>query len=125
MRHKVKGRKFNRDTQHRRAMFANLAIALITHEQIKTTLPKAKDLRPYIERLVTKARSGSLHNRRVINSMLRNETATKKLVDSIAPRFSDRPGGYTRILKAGFRHGDNAAMAMIAFVEKQDLQEVA
>jgi len=118
MRHRNQGRKLNVTTQHRHAMFANMAAALIKHEQIKTTLPKAKELRPVVEKLVTLSRRNDLAARRLAMSRLRDETQVKKLFDVIGPRYADRPGGYTRVLKAGFRHGDNAAMAFIEFVDR-------
>lgn len=117
MRHGISGRKFNRTSSHRQAMFMNLAKSLIEHGQIQTTLPKAKDLRPYVERLVTKARRGGLHVRRQLMSQLRDERAVNKLMDDLTKRFAQRPGGYLRVLKAGFRYGDNAPMAVISFVE--------
>jgi len=118
MRHRNSGRKLNRTASHRKAMFANMAAALIEHEQIVTTLPKAKDLRPIVERLVTLAKRGDLHARRQAISAIRSITGVKKLFDTIGPRYKDRAGGYTRVLKAGFRHGDNAAMAFIEFVDR-------
>lgn len=120
MRHGNAFRKLNRTHSHRTAMFANMAAALIQHEQITTTLPKAKELRPVVEKLVTLARSGGLHARRIIASRLRDEAMTKKLMDVLAPRYKGRPGGYIRILKAGFRYGDNAAMAVIEFVDRDE-----
>jgi len=120
MRHRNQGRKLNRTAQHRTAMFANMAAALIKHEQIKTTLPKAKELRPVVEKLVTLSRRGAdnLHARRQAIAQIRDETQVKKLFDVIGPRYANRPGGYTRVLKAGFRHGDNAEMAFIEFVDR-------
>ncbi|HUJ02576.1 MAG TPA: 50S ribosomal protein L17 [Rhizomicrobium sp.] len=120
MRHRNTGRKLGKKAQHRTAMFANMAAALIKHEQIKTTLPKAKELRPVVEKLVTLSRRGpsNLHARRQALSQIRDEVQVKKLFDVIGPRYSDRPGGYTRVLKAGFRHGDNAEMAFIEFVDR-------
>jgi large subunit ribosomal protein L17 len=118
MRHRNQGRKLNVTTQHRHAMFANMAAALIKHEQIKTTLPKAKELRPMVEKLVTLSRKNDLAARRLAMSRLRDETQVRKLFDVIGPRYADRPGGYTRVLKAGFRHGDNAPMAFIEFVDR-------
>lgn len=120
MRHRNQGRKLNVTSSHRTAMFANMAAALIKHEQIKTTLPKAKELRPVVEKLVTLSRRGGsdLHARRQALSQIRDETQVKKLFDVIGPRYAGRPGGYTRVLKAGFRHGDNAAMAYIEFVDR-------
>ncbi len=118
MRHRNQGRKLNRKSAHRTAMFANMAAALIKHEQIKTTLPKAKELRPVVEKLVTLSRRSSLHARRLAMAQVRDETQVKKLFDVIGPRYASRPGGYTRVLKAGFRHGDNAAMALIEFIDR-------
>ncbi len=120
MRHRNQGRKLNVTSSHRTAMFANMMAALIKHEQIKTTLPKAKELRPVVEKLVTLSRRGTadLHARRQALSHIRDATQVKKLFDVIAPRYANRPGGYTRVLKAGFRHGDNAAMAIIEFVDR-------
>ena len=117
MRHQCRGRKFSRTSSHRKAMFANLAIALVEHERIETTLPKAKDLRPIVEKCVTLARRGDLHARRLLVSMLRSEEMAAKLITSIAPRFKDRSGGYLRIMKNGFRYGDRAPMAIIEFVD--------
>ena len=118
MRHGFRGRRFNRTPEHRRAMFANMAVALIKHEQIVTTLPKAKDLRPVVEKLITKAKRGDLHARRQVMADLRDETMLKKLFDVLGPRYQGRPGGYTRVLKAGFRYGDNAPMAVIELVDR-------
>ena len=118
MRHQKKGRKFSRTASHRKAMFANMAASLIEHEQIVTTLPKAKDLRPIAEKLVTLGKRGDLHARRLAISQIRNVEQVKKLFDVIGPRYRDRNGGYTRVLKAGFRFGDNAPMAVIEFVER-------
>src|SRR5258707_8187804 len=118
MRHGIAHRKLNRTHEHRRAMFANMAAALIKHEQIVTTLPKAKDLRPIVEKLVTLAKRGDLHARRQAISAIRSLTGVKKLFETIGPRYKERAGGYTRVLKAGFRHGDNAAVAVIEFVDR-------
>ncbi len=118
MRHGFKGRRFNRTVPHRLSMFANMAAALIKHEQIVTTLPKAKDLRPVIEKLITLAKKGTLHARRQAMSQVRDETQVKKLFDVLAGRYKDRHGGYARIMKAGFRHGDNAPVAVIEFVDR-------
>ena len=118
MRHGMKGRKLNRTSQHRRAMLANMATALIKHEQIKTTLPKAKELKRYIERIITLGKKGGLANRRLAIARVRDETQVKKLFDILAERYKDRQGGYTRVLKAGFRYGDNAPMAVIEFVDR-------
>ncbi|MEZ0171412.1 50S ribosomal protein L17 [Microvirga sp. TS319] len=118
MRHGFSGRRFNRTTEHRKAMFANMAAALIKHEQIVTTLPKAKDLRPVVEKLITLGKRGDLHARRQAMSKLRDEAMVKKLFDVLGGRYKDRNGGYTRVLKAGFRFGDNAPMAVIEFVDR-------
>jgi len=118
MRHGFRGRRFNRTAEHRKAMFANMAAALIKHEQIVTTLPKAKDLRPVVEKLITLGKRGDLHARRIAMSKLRDETMVKKLFDVLGKRYQDRNGGYTRVLKAGFRYGDNAPMAVIEFVDR-------
>src|ERR1700730_8599065 len=120
MRHRNQGRKLNRTSAHRTAMFANMAAALIKHEQIKTTLPKAKELRPVVEKLVTLSRRGptNLHARRQAIAQIRDLAQVKKLFDVIGPRYAERPGGYTRVLKAGFRFGDNAEMAFIEFVDR-------
>src|SRR5271165_1624068 len=111
-------RRFNRTAEHRQAMFANMAQALIKHEQITTTLPKAKDLRPVVEKLVTLGKRGDLHARRIAIARLRDADLVKKLIDVLGPRYRNRNGGYTRIMKAGFRQGDNAAMAVIEFVDR-------
>jgi len=120
MRHRNAGRKLNRTSSHRTAMFANMMAALIKHEQIKTTLPKAKTLRPVVEKLVTLSRRGptDLHARRQALAQIRDADQVRKLFDVIGPRYAGRPGGYTRVLKAGFRYGDNAPMAMIEFVDR-------
>ncbi len=118
MRHGIKGRKLNRTSSHRKAMFANMANALVKHEQIKTTLPKAKDLRPYVEKLVTIARRKDLHARRQLFAVLRDEAMVTKLLDVLGERYKERQGGYTRVLKAGFRYGDCAPMAVIEFVDR-------
>ena len=118
MRHRVSGRAFSRDSSHRQAMFANLVSALVKHEQIVTTLPKAKEIRPIVEKMVTLARKGNLATRRLLVARTRNETTAKKLVEVLGPRYQERPGGYVRILKAGFRYGDNAPMAVIEFVDR-------
>ena len=118
MRHGKVHRKLNRTAEHRRAMFANMCAALIKHEQITTTLPKAKDLRPIVEKLVTLGKRGDLHARRKAIAEIRDVPMVKKLFDVLAPRYKDRQGGYTRIIKAGFRYGDNAAMAVIEFVDR-------
>ena len=118
MRHGLSGRKLNRTKAHRRALFANLANALLKHEQIKTTLPKAKDLRPYVEKLVTLGKRGDLHARRQAISQIKDVVLVKKLFDTLGPRYKERHGGYTRVLKAGFRYGDNAPLAVIEFVDR-------
>ena len=118
MRHGFRGRRFNRTAEHREAMFANMAAALIKHEQIVTTLPKAKDLRPVVEKLVTLGKKGGLAMRRQAISEMRDQDQVRKLFDVIASRYKDRQGGYTRIIKAGFRYGDNAPMAVIEFVDR-------
>ena len=118
MRHRMSGRKLNRTSTHRKAMFANMAAALIKHEQIKTTLPKAKDLRRYVDRLITLGKKGTLAARRQALSQLHNDVAMAgKLFDELAARYENRDGGYTRVLKAGFRYGD---MAPMAFIERVD-----
>lgn len=118
MRHKVAHRKLGRTSEHRTALFRNMAAALIKHEQISTTLPKAKELRPYVEKLITLAKHGGLANRRLAMSRVADETQVKKLFDTLGPRYKARAGGYTRVLKAGFRQGDAAAMAIIEFVDR-------
>lgn len=118
MRHKLKGRKLNRTSSHRRAMFANMAVALVMNEQIKTTLPKAKELRPYIEVLITKAKKSDLSTRRALISKIRDKVAAEKLIAVLGKRYNERPGGYTRIVKAGFRRGDMAPVAYIEFVDR-------
>jgi large subunit ribosomal protein L17 len=118
MRHGKAHRKFNRTAEHRKAMFANMCAALIKHEQIVTTLPKAKDLRPIVEKLVTLGKRGDLHARRQAVSQLRDLGMVKKLFEVIGPRYQARAGGYTRVLKAGFRYGDNAPVAVIEFVDR-------
>ena len=118
MRHANSGRKLGRDSAHRKAMFANLASSLIEHEQIVTTLPKAKDLRPIVEKLITLGKRGDLHARRQAISQMRNEEAVRKLFATIGPRYKSRNGGYTRVLKAGFRYGDGAAVAVIELVDR-------
>src|SRR5512143_2173913 len=118
MRHRIRGRKLNRTSSHRKAMFANMAAALIKHEQISTTLPKAKDLRPIVEKLITLGKRGGLHARRQVLATMRDEVQTRKLFDTLAERYKGRAGGYTRVLKAGFRLGDNAPMAIIELVDR-------
>ena len=118
MRHNNSQRKLNRTASHRKAMFSNMANALIKHEQIITTLPKAKELRPVVEKLVTLSRNNNLHSRRLAISKLQDLSMVTKLFDVLGPRYADRAGGYTRIIKAGFRYGDSAPMAVIEFVDR-------
>ena len=118
MRHGAAHRKLGRTTSHRTAMFANMAASLIKHEQITTTLPKSKELRPFVEKLVTLAKKGDLHARRQAISQVRDVPQVGKLFETLGPRYSERNGGYIRIMKAGFRHGDNAPMAVIEFVDR-------
>jgi large subunit ribosomal protein L17 len=118
MRHGNANRKLNRTASHRKAMFANMSAALIKHEQIVTTLPKAKELRPIVEKLITLGKRGDLHARRQAIAQMRDETQVKKLFDVLGPRYKERNGGYIRILKAGFRFGDNAPQAVIEFVDR-------
>ncbi len=118
MRHGMSGRKLNRRSQHRKAMFSNMAAALIKHEQIKTTLPKAKELRSVVDKLITLGKKGSLHDRRRAYAFLRDDATTAKLFETLGPRYKERNGGYTRVLKAGFRYGDAAPMAVIELVDR-------
>ena len=118
MRHRNAGRKLNRTATHRSALFASLATALIKHEQIVTTLPKAKDLRRVADRLITLAKKGDLHARRLAFARIRDEAMVAKLFDTLGPRYAKRPGGYTRVMKAGFRYGDSAPMAVIELVDR-------
>jgi large subunit ribosomal protein L17 len=118
MRHGNAHRKFNRTAEHRRAMFANMCAALIKHEQITTTLPKAKDLRPIVEKLITLGKRGGLHARRQAIAEIRDVAMVKKLFDVLGPRYKERHGGYTRVMKAGFRYGDNAPLGVIEFVDR-------
>ena len=118
MRHKKLGRRFSRDSSHRQAMFSNMAASLIRHEQIVTTLAKAKDLKRVIDKYITLAKRGDLNSRRLAASRLRDEDMTKKLFDTLAPRYKDRSGGYSRVLKAGFRYGDSAPRAVIELVDR-------
>jgi len=118
MRHQKAGRKLNRTASHRKAMFANMAASLIEHEQIVTTLPKAKEIRPIVEKLVTLGKRGDLHARRQAISQIRDVAVVAKLFDAIATRYATRNGGYLRIMKAGYRYGDNAALAVIEFVDR-------
>jgi large subunit ribosomal protein L17 len=120
MRHRLSGRKLNRTSSHRKAMFRNMATALLKHEQIKTTLPKAKELRPVVERMITLGKRGNLHARRQALSFLKDENVVRKLFDGLAERYDDRAGGYTRVLKAGFRYGDSAPMAYIELVDRDE-----
>ena len=120
MRHRTSGRKLNRTSQHRQMLFRNLAQALIKHEQIVTTLPKAKELRPVVERLITLGKRGNLHARRMAFARLRDDAMTKKLFEVLGPRYQERQGGYTRVLKAGFRYGDAAPMAVIELVDRDE-----
>ena len=120
MYHGNKKRRFGRTHEHRKAMFANMAAALIKHEQIVTTLPKAKALRPVVEKLITLAKKGDLASRRLVLARMRDQTQTMKLFDTLAPRMKSRAGGYTRVLKAGFRYGDNAPLAVIEFVDRDE-----
>jgi large subunit ribosomal protein L17 len=120
MRHQMAGRKLNRTTSHRKAMFANMACALIKHEQIFTTLPKAKDLRPIVEKLITAGKAGDLAARRLLISRLRCEKSAEKVLSILATRYKDRPRGYIRVLKAGFRYGDATPMAIIEFVDRDE-----
>ncbi len=121
MRHRMSGRKLNRTSAHRKAMFGNMAAALIKHEQIKTTLPKAKELRSVVDRLITLGKRGDLHARRLAVARLHGDRKlADKLFSVLAPRYSDRPGGYTRVLRAGYRYGDNAPMAIIELVDRDE-----
>ncbi len=122
MRHRVEGRKFGREMDARRLMMRNLVKSMIEHGQLKTTLPKAKELRRYVERVITYGKNDTVHSRRLAYSVLGNRTLVKKLFDEIAPAFEGRNGGYTRVLKAGFRRGDNAPMAIIQFVEESTIK---
>lgn len=118
MRHRMRGRKLNRTSQHRRAMFSNMAAAVLKHEQIKTTLPKAKELRSIVDKLITLGKNGRLHDRRRAFALLRDDATTAKLFETLGPRYKDRNGGYTRVLKAGYRYGDTAPMAIIELVDR-------
>ncbi|MCJ8141464.1 50S ribosomal protein L17 [Ancylobacter sp. A5.8] len=120
MNHGKTYRRFNRTAEHRKAMFANMAQALLTHEQIVTTLPKAKDLRPVVEKLITLGKRGGLHARRQAIAEVRDVAVVRKLFDVIGPRYKERNGGYIRIIKAGFRHGDSAAIAVIELVDRDE-----
>ncbi len=118
MRHRMSGRKLGRNQGQRRGLFSSLSASLIHHEQIQTTLPKAKELRPIVEKLVTLAKKGTLESRRQIIAFLEGSPLHRKLFDTLAPRYAERPGGYLRIIKSGFRYGDNAPMAIIEFVDR-------
>jgi large subunit ribosomal protein L17 len=118
MRHRLSGRKLNRTSSHRKAMFSNLAAALVKHEQIRTTLPKAKELRPVVDKLITLGKRGNLHARRQAISVLGDAGLAAKLFDTLAPRYAERHGGYTRVIKAGIRYGDAAPMALIELVDR-------
>ena len=120
MRHRNSGRKLNRTSQHRQMLFRNMAQALIKHEQIVTTLPKAKELRPVFERLITLGKRGDLHARRLAHARLRDDAMTRKLFEVLGPRYQERNGGYTRVMKAGFRYGDSAPMAVIELVDRDE-----
>ena len=118
MRHRISGRKLNRTSSHRKAMFANMTASLITHEQIKTTLPKAKELKRFVDQIITLGKRGDLHARRQAFAVLRDNTVVNKLFSALADRYKERKGGYTRVLKAGFRYGDSAPMAVIELVDR-------
>ena len=120
MKHKIKGKKLNRTSSHRKALFKNMAQAIIKHEQIITTFPKAKTMKPIVEKLITLAKKGSLHARRQAYSKLRDDKMVTKLFETLATRYADRAGGYTRVLKAGYRYGDAAAMAVIELVDRDE-----
>ena len=120
MKHRIKGKKLNRTSSHRKALFKNMAQAIIKHEQIITTLPKAKTMKPIVDKLITLGKKGSLHARRQAFSKLRDESMVVKLFGTLAPRYADRNGGYTRVLKAGYRYGDAAAMAVIELVDRDE-----
>ncbi len=118
MRHRFKHRLLNRTSSHRKAMFSNMVVSLITHEQIKTTLPKAKELRGFSDKMITLGKRGDMHARRQAFAFLRDAAAVSKLFDTLASRYKDRQGGYTRVLKAGFRYGDDAPLAFIEYVDR-------
>ena len=120
MRHRQSGRKLNRTSSHRKSLFKNMAQALLKHEQIVTTLPKAKELKRVVEKLITLGKKGNLHSRRLAFNQIRDKDMVSKLFDNLAKRYSDRKGGYTRVLKAGFRYGDSAPMAVIEFVDRDE-----
>ena len=123
MRHRKSGRQLGRNSSHRKAMFKNMAVSLLRHEIIKTTLPKAKELRRVVEPMITRAKSDSVANRRVIFARTRDNEITAKLFTEIGPRYQDRPGGYVRIMKCGFRKGDNAPMAYVELVDRPVIEE--
>lgn len=118
MRHGIAHRKLNKTASHRKAMFANMAAALIKHEQITTTLPKAKELKPIMDKLVTLSKRGDLHARRQAISKVRDKDQVRKLFDTLGPRYEERPGGYTRVIKSGYRYGDAAPMAVIELIDR-------
>ena len=120
MRHRQSGRKLNRTSSHRKSLFKNMAQALLKHEQIITTLPKAKELKRFVEKLITLGKKGNLHSRRLAFNQIRDKDMVSKLFDSLAKRYSDRKGGYTRVLKAGFRYGDSAPLAVIELVDRDE-----
>jgi len=124
MRHRKSGRKFNRNSSHRKAMFKNMAASLVEHELIKTTLPKAKELRRVAEPLITLAKNDSVANRRLAFARVRNDEVVAKLFDELGPRYKERPGGYIRILKCGFRTGDAAPMAYVELVDRPIVEEI-
>ncbi len=123
MKHRMKGRKLNRTSTHRKALWTNMASSLIKHEQIKTTLPKAKDLKPIVEKLITLGKKGELHHRRQALAQLADKDQAAKLFGALAERYKDRQGGYVRVLKAGFRYGDNAPMAIIELVDRDESEK--
>jgi len=120
LRHKYSGRKFNRTSSHRTAMFKNMMASLIEHEEIKTTLPKAKELRGFLERLITISKVDTIAKRRIVFSRIRSKEAVSKLFNELGPRFKERPGGYLRVLKCGYRAGDKAPMAIVQLVDKKE-----
>ena len=125
MRHRKSGRRLNRDAAHRQAMYRNMVASLVTHEMIRTTVPKAKELRRVVEPLITRAKADSVANRRVVFSRIRDRDTVIKLFDELGPRYQQRPGGYTRILKCGFRPGDHAPMALVELVDRPQEEEEA
>ena len=120
MKHRIKGKKLNRTSSHRKALFKNMAQAIIKHEQIKTTLPKAKTMKPIVDKLITLGKNGTLHARRQAYSKLRDDSIVSKLFGTLATRYAERNGGYTRVLKAGYRYGDTAAMAVLELVDRDE-----